>query len=222
MASPSRFLVLSTPSRASVSSPVADPSAEPIEIPVVQKTRRSSSATTNDSISSPRSSVDEGMPVDSKPRFLSNWNCYTMLDTSIGQDLTSLVSSRKALHDSVITKARLTVHHDGEWAFCGTTSEWSFVLLAAIQNAVSKAHNILALTVWLLPSMYRFHIHIKHHIPQSAPVSCRPACSFAPSPCKRHSRRWKRWGWTIPWSWRICTYFAKARQLHFSWPLVWT
>ena len=70
MASPARFLSLLPTEHVFVAS-TTDKIANALDIPVIQKTRRSSSTTTEESTLSPRGAVDEAVvPAEVKTRFL--------------------------------------------------------------------------------------------------------------------------------------------------------
>lgn len=75
MAPAAQFLSLAPTTHAGVKSVVVEGAAQPIEIPIAEKTRRSSSTTTNDSVVSPRGSID-GSAVDmqAKSQFLKLGN----------------------------------------------------------------------------------------------------------------------------------------------------
>ena len=71
MSPAAQFLSLAPASHAGVKTVVVEAAAQPIEIPIVEKTRRSSSTTTEDSAASPRASVDGTVvPAEIKHQFL--------------------------------------------------------------------------------------------------------------------------------------------------------
>ncbi|RMZ86547.1 hypothetical protein DV736_g6225, partial [Chaetothyriales sp. CBS 134916] len=77
MASPARFLNLAPTEHALVTASANEQVADAIDIPVVQKTQRSSSTTTTENLSisgSPPASTSEAVLVDDKTRFLKLGN----------------------------------------------------------------------------------------------------------------------------------------------------
>lgn len=75
MAPVAQFLSLAPTSHAGVKTVAVEGAAQPIEVPIVEKTRRSSSTTTDDSVVSPRASVDEtAVDAGAKSQFLKLGN----------------------------------------------------------------------------------------------------------------------------------------------------
>lgn len=75
MAPAAQFLSLAPTHHAGVKAVPVEASAQPIQVPVVEKTRRSSSTTTDDSVITPRASVDESaIEVEAKSQFLKLGN----------------------------------------------------------------------------------------------------------------------------------------------------
>jgi hypothetical protein len=74
MAPAAQFLSLAPTAHAGVKPVTVEGAAAPIEIPVAEKTSRSSSTTTNDSVVTPRGSVDESAVDVSKTQFLKLGN----------------------------------------------------------------------------------------------------------------------------------------------------
>lgn len=74
MAPAAQFLSLAPATHAGVKPVAIEASVRPIEIPVAEKTRRSSSTTTNESVNTPRGSVDESAVDITKTQFLKLGN----------------------------------------------------------------------------------------------------------------------------------------------------
>jgi len=75
MAPVAQYLSLAPTHHAGVKAVVVEGAAQPIEIPVTEKNRRSSSTTTNESSATPRGSVDDSVvDVEAKSQFLKLGN----------------------------------------------------------------------------------------------------------------------------------------------------